>query len=126
MPSYHIRTCIPIVHSMTGREEDKHTHSVELALYLSRPGGGMLRFRQVEEAVDRCLAPYRNRFLNAMPEFHDGAAIEQVGEVFFLRLRETMAAAGLVLERFEIGETPLRTYIIRQEDDHSTEKDGIL
>ena len=39
---------------------------------------------------------------------------------------EALAAAGLVLERFEIGETPLRTYIIRQEDDHSTEKDGIL
>lgn len=75
----------------------------------------MLRFRKVEELVDWCLAPYKNQFLNDMPEFKGDASIEEVGEVFYEKLRQAMKQFSLNLERFEIQETPLRAYIIHRE-----------
>ena len=115
MPSYHIRACLPILHSMTGDRAASHLHTIALSLYLFNPENTMLRFSEIEGAIDRCLSPYKNRFLNEMPEFESDASIEQIGEVLYVRLQETMAAYDLMLERFEIEETPLRTYIIRRE-----------
>ena len=115
MPSYHIRSCLPILHSMMGDRDASHLHNIALSLYLFRPEDTMLQFSEVEGAIDRCLSPYKNRFLNEMPEFESDASIEQIGEVLYVRLQETMAAYDLILERFEIEETPLRTYIIRRE-----------
>lgn len=114
MPTYHIRTYVPIFHSRTGDRAEGHLHSIELSLYLSAPTRDMLPFGEVEAAIDRCLAPYKSKFLNELPEFRSGADIEEIGEVFFARLEEAMAAYRLTLERFEIEETPLRTYIIRR------------
>lgn len=114
--AYHIRTNIPILHSLTRGESEPHLHSLELSLYLFKPSAGMLNFNEVESEIDRCLAPYKNQYLNALPEFKGSASIEQIGEVFYVRLQESVAELGLILRRFEIGETPLRLYIIRQED----------
>lgn len=77
----------------------------------------MLNFNEVESEIDRCLTPYKNQFLNDLPEFISSASIEQIGEVFYSKLHESVASLGLILDRFEIGETPLRMYIICQEDD---------
>ena len=115
MALYHIQTNVPILHSMTGSRAESHFHSLTIELYISCPGEGMLRFRKVEELVDWCLAPYKNRFLNDMPEFNGDASIEEAGEVFCEKLRRAMEQFGLTLERFEIQETPLRAYIIHRE-----------
>ena len=120
MPSYHIRACVPLLHSMTGDRSGSHLHSIELSLYLFKPEDAMLRFAEVEGAIDRCLSPYKNQFLNELPDFEHDASIEQIGEVFYARLQEAMADYGLILERFEIEETPLRTYIIRRESGTET------
>lgn len=116
MPTYHIGAHIPIVHTMTENRSESHLHSLELSLYLFYPERSMLDFPAVEKAIDRCLDPYKDRLLNELPEFRDGASIEQIGEVFFPRLSQAAAAYGLRLDRLEIGETPLRTYIIRRAD----------
>ena len=119
MPFYHIRTCLPVLHSLTGNRADSHLHSMELSMYLPVPKDAMLQFSEVEAFLDQCLAPYKHQFLNELPEFRDAATIEQMGEVFFSRLQEALTARGLTLERLEIGESPLRTYIIRREDGNS-------
>ena len=114
MPTYHIGAHVPILHHAADGSGRSHLHSIELSLYLSRPDETMLDFFEIERAIDRCLAPYRERLLNDLPEFSGGASIEQIGEVFFTHLAGAADACGLTLERFEIGETPLRTYIIRR------------
>lgn len=113
MPLYHIKTNVPIFHSLTGSRADSHLHSLSIAVYLSFSGKGTLRFDRVQQMLNGCLEPYQNQFLNELPEFAGVATIEQAGEVFYRRLRDTAAEFGLTLERFEIEETPLRTYIIR-------------
>ena len=125
MPVYHIGTHIPIVHTMTEDRAESHLHSLELSLYLFCPEEhSMLDFPAVEETIGRCLAPYKDRLLNELPEFRDGASIEQIGEVFFPRLSQAVAAYGLRLDRLEIGETPLRTYIIRRADGEEANTTG--
>ncbi len=114
MPTYHIGAHVPIIHSRADGADGQHLHSLELSLYLFREDRAMLSFPEVERAVDACLEPYRNRLLNELPEFSGGASIEQIGEVLFAHLDAAAEALGLTLTRFEIGETPLRTYIIRR------------
>lgn len=117
MALYQIRTCISIFHGATNDRLKSHSHTVELSLYLFKPGKDMLNFSKVETAINNCLQPYHGQFLNEMPEFKEDTSIEQIGEVLYVKLQEAMDAYGLTLERFEIGETPLRTYIIRREND---------
>ena len=60
MPTYHIGAHVPISHYAADGSGRSHLHSLELSLYLSRPDVTMLDFSAVEQAIGRCLAPYRD------------------------------------------------------------------
>jgi 6-pyruvoyl-tetrahydropterin synthase len=66
----------------------------------------------VEQIVAVYLNRYEKQFLNELPEFHQNADIETIGEVFFAGLTKLLREQGMTLQRLEIGETPLRVYAI--------------
>jgi 6-pyruvoyl-tetrahydropterin synthase len=79
-------------------------------------------FSNAEQIVVTYFDRYAKQFLNELPEFQDGASIEQIGEVFFAELTELLQAHGMILQRLEVGETPLRVYSIYRQEDGSDEK----
>ncbi len=96
--------------------EKAHNHSIELSAYVEKATDDFQQFREIERCINTYFARYQNQFLNAMPEFNGDASLENMGEVFFAGLTAALRDSNLMLKRLEVGETPLRTYIIGVED----------
>ena len=52
-------------------------------------------------------------YLNEMEEFHEDTSIENITEVFYEKLSQAFANEGWNLTKIEVGENPLRVYIIQ-------------
>lgn len=112
MQTYCIRQSIPIFHGNSGDRERAHCHTIEIAAHIQKKDGQFERFSDMERRIKDYFDRYDDQFLNAMPEFETDASIENIGEVFFAGLTEVLERDGFMLSRLEVGETPLRQYII--------------
>jgi 6-pyruvoyl-tetrahydropterin synthase len=120
METYCVRKCIFIYHGISWDQQEVHGHTIEVASYIQKADRQCESFSQpfsesfsyAEERINTYLDGYTKQFLNELPEFHEDTSIENIGEVFFARLTEIMEEQGMILQRLEIGETPLRVYAI--------------
>jgi 6-pyruvoyl-tetrahydropterin synthase len=115
-----MRSCIPIYHGGASRQ-DSHCHTIEVALYLKTENGRAERFSEIERFIDEYLSRYDGEYLDTMPEFSGDSRMENLAEVFFAGLRESLGCHGLELTRLELGETPLRLLIIGLEQEEETD-----
>ena len=116
MRTYCIKRCLSIRHGTGLDRASAHSHTIEVAAYLKKEGPEILLFSGVEQLLDSFLSRYENRFLNSLPAFDGDASMERIGEVIFTGLTPLLEERGLFLERLEVGETPLRRYIIGRLD----------
>ncbi len=114
MRTYCFRTCISISHSNDYNRENAHIHTVEVAAYVKykEMQSDVVKFDESEVVMDSCLEKYRECYLNDMPGFEDNVSIEYLGETLFYEMDKVLDKHHMRMERFEISETPLRTYII--------------
>ena len=84
----------------------------EITVYISGDRIADEQFTQNESYAGDVLRRYEGQYFNELPEFGGDASIENIGEVFFRMLDQTMKALGLTLKRLEIGENPLKQYVI--------------
>ena len=114
MRTYCFRSCITISHSNDYNKANSHGHTVEIAAYvrLNEMLSDVKKFEDTEVLIDSCLEPYKECYLNDMEGFEDNVSIEYLGETLFFKLNEKFDDSNICMERLEIGETPLRTYII--------------
>jgi 6-pyruvoyl tetrahydropterin synthase-like protein len=117
MQTYCIRVCIPIYHGSSCDRQKAHYHTVEIACYIQKSDSQFQRFTDIERDIHAYLNRYAKQFLNEMPEFQQDTSIENIGEVFFAGLTEHLWKQGITLKRLEIGETPLRLYVIYCQED---------
>jgi 6-pyruvoyl tetrahydropterin synthase-like protein len=105
---------MPISHSSDHNREHSHLHTVEVAAYVRYrdENAELVRFGDAEILIESCLEPYKECYLNDMENFQQDASMEHLGEVFFFLLDGKLNENDMFLEKFEISETPLRTYII--------------
>ena len=115
MPVYCFHYFLSILHSADNNLEHKHSHTLEIVIYLSGEIDKSARFDTIEKYAEDYLRQYENEYLNILPEFEQNANIENIGDVFFEGIERELEQHGLLLERLEIGETPLRTYIVTRE-----------
>lgn len=112
MKQYCFCNVISIQHSADNLKEHAHYHSLEITTYIRVNQTSFEKFDDIEECGEAFVAHYQNRYLNDCEEFGGDTRIEHVGDVLFEILFEKWKEQGAFLERFEIGETPLRKYII--------------
>lgn len=114
MRTHCFRECISICHSNDYNRENAHYHTVEVAAFVKYhdPEADIQRVEDVRQIVYTCFAPYRESYLNDMAGFEENVSIEQMGEILFYQLHKMLHDKELFLEKLEIGETPLRTYIV--------------
>ena len=103
---------LPMTHSTDNIKEHIHSHTLEITLYISGKGTVDKDFSVNERYAGDVLRRYENVYFNSLPEFGGDASIENVGEVFFSMLTDVMAGSEVELLRLEIGENPLRQYVI--------------
>ena len=111
---YKIKSFIAIQHSFDGNTEHLHAHTVEINCSI-KTDLEMIDYRLVENTIQECIDKYENRYLNDMEEFKESATIERLGEVLCYEIDNKLKPIGYEMDRFEIGETPLRLYVITDE-----------
>ncbi|MBE5965143.1 MAG: hypothetical protein E7252_09560 [Lachnospira sp.] len=114
MKKYCIRKCIPISHSNDDVREHAHTHTVEVSIYtrLKDTPNEISEIQRLEKLIEDCLAPYYECYLNDKPGFENDTSIERLGDMIFYDIDEAFKNIAIDMEKLEIGETPLRTYIL--------------
>ncbi len=111
---YKIKSFIAIQHSFDGNVENIHAHTVEINCSI-KTDLDMIDYRLVEHTIQECIDKYENKYLNDMDKFKDSATIERLGEVLCYEIDNKLKPIGYEMDRFEIGETPLRLYVITDE-----------
>lgn len=124
MQLYCIHTSVTIYHGRSAEREKAHNHSIEIEVYVEKETDDFQEFQEIERHVSDYFEQYQNQFLNVIPEFNGDASLENMGEVFFAGLTTALRDSRLTLKRLEVGETPLRTYIIGIDDGDETEDEG--
>ncbi len=114
MRTYCFRACISISHSNDYNRENAHIHTVEVTSHVRYNDiqSDLKKFDDAEEIINSCFEPYQECYLNDMEGFEETVTIEHLGETLFFQLNRKLDNNGMFLEKFEISETPLRTYII--------------
>lgn len=114
MRTHCFRECIAIRHSNDYNRENAHFHTVEIAAFVKyhNPDSDLKIVEEVKNIVDSCYTPFREAYLNDMEGFEEEVSIEHLGEMLFFKMNQVLDDSGMFLERLEIGETPLRTYIV--------------
>ena len=112
---YRLKTFIYIKHSFDGNGEHEHAHTVEINCTISTDVHDMIDYRTVEDHIHSCLGRYENTYLNDIEQLRDNATIEHLGEILCKEIDKELTPLGYSMKRFEIGETPLRIYVITDE-----------
>ncbi len=104
---------LPMRHSADNDRTHEHSHTLEIVTYV-RPvtEESIQKFDKIEAYADEVIKQYENCYLNDHPSFRGRANIEDIGEVLFQEAAKKLERNGVALERLEIGENPLRTYIV--------------
>ena len=103
---------LTMTHSTDNIKEHIHSHTLEITVYIS---GGLTEneeFSKSERHAGDVLKQYENRYFNEIADFGGDASVVNVGEVFFRKLTTVLGSLGIELKRLEIGENPLRQYVI--------------
>lgn len=117
MKYYVLKYRLPMSHSSSMKKEDSHHHVIEITVQAEYEQQEFIEFLDMEKVLNQCLDPYKNQYLNEMEEFHGDTSIENITEVFYEKLAPAFANEGWNLTKIEVGENPLRVYIIQT--DHS-------
>ena len=99
-------------HSFDGRIENKHHHLIEIEIVARHLSENFTEFASMDSILEQVFAPYQYQYLNEFPEFKGNTSIENLGEVFYLKVRDALEEQQWRFARFEISETPLRIYAI--------------
>lgn len=112
---YRMSFFLEIRHSFDGSVERMHDHTVEIRCKITIRQQDIVQFDDVEAVVERCVGRYDKQILNNLPQLSGDSTIEHLGEVMCYEIDDEIRKFGYEMNRFEISETPLRTYIITDE-----------
>ena len=112
---YRLKFFIAIKHSFDGKPENLHAHTIVINCSIKTENEEIIDFKQVESLIQSCIDKYDNKYLNDLEGFEETATIEHLGEILCFEIDEALKGIGYEMDRFEIGETPLRVYVITDE-----------
>ena len=112
--SYKLKSFVAIQHSFDGNKDNSHVHTVEINCTI-KTLEDIIDYRMTEGLIADCISKYENKYLNDLDSFREDATIEHFGEVLCGEIDEELSENGYSMNRFEIGETPLRVYVITDE-----------
>ena len=116
---YKLRHKLVVFHHLRDEQDPvfSHAKTYELLLYVSIPKKGFLRFDEIEKVIEKRLAPYTRRVLSEVPPFdHIELLLENIANVIYQLLEESLGEKGVKLERLEVSENPIKTCVVNEEN----------
>lgn len=99
-----------------GKQGETHPHTWEFALKIRVAGDNLTQFSDYEAAIEKVFEPFQNTTLNEVDPFDTLLpTLENLVEVFGLRLHDTVEGLKGELLEFEGSETPTRSYMVSYE-----------
>ncbi len=93
-------------------EEQQHMHTLELILYLEG-NSGFAVYDKLENHLEKFFDRYEGKYLNSLAEFAGiTPTIENIGFVFYDKLKTFLKAYGYAISQLHIGENPGRLYAV--------------
>ena len=112
---YRLKSFIAIQHSFDGNTANVHAHTIVIECSIKTDQHEIIDYRLVEDTIKSCIDKYDNQYLNDMKGFETSATIERLGEILCFEIDDALKDIGYEMDHFEIGETPLRIYVITDE-----------
>ncbi len=112
---YRLKFFIAIQHSFDGNTENIHAHTIVVECSVKTDQQDIIDYSLVEDVIKSCIDKYDNKYLNDIEGFETSATIERLGEILCFEIDDALKVIGYEMDHFEIGETPLRVYVITDE-----------
>ena len=113
---YKLTRLIEIQHSFSGDRQKSHAHTLSVCCTVVLPEDDeIMDYSEAEAVLDKCFKRYEGQYLNNFVELNGNASVEHFGEVLCYDIDAKLKELGYDLVRFEIGETPMRIYVITDE-----------
>ena len=118
MKAYHLKYRLSMSHSADNKEEHRHTHVLEIEIFVKPHDKDRIfsDFRSIEIHMNEVLDGFQGKYLNDIEIFGADASLEHTGETIYRLLSDEVERNKWHFCCLEISETPLRVYIIRDED----------
>ncbi len=85
----------------------------EITLFITPSAKKFMRFDEIESIIASIMEPYSGKCLEQIPPFDEiDSNIKNLGDTFYLLLKDAFIKHDLILNMLEISESPLYTYIV--------------
>lgn len=92
-----------------------HAQKYEITLFISSATKKFMRFDEIEAIIADIMEPYSEKNLVQVPPFDKTEpTLKNLGNIFYLLLRDAFVGYDLILNSLEINESPLHTYIVNE------------
>lgn len=111
---YCLKFSLPATHSLmiNGSSNGVHEHVWVVSVYINA-NTGMIYFGDIEKLLKNAFTKYENRYLNTIYPFYNvSPTLENLGEVLYGDIKKILDENKIDLNRIEISENPLRTYVV--------------
>ncbi|GAB1477378.1 6-pyruvoyl-tetrahydropterin synthase-related protein [Bacillota bacterium] len=94
-----------------------HVQNLEMSIFITSEGSRFHRFDELERRVKETIKRFSDQPIDNLPPFDKiDSSLENIGQVFFTLLNYQLEQIGAPLERLEISENLIRTYIVTRKD----------
>lgn len=116
---YKLKHKLIILQSFQDRDDPSSVYakSFEITLFISSARQGIIRFDEMESTITRTLSRFSEKNLNQIAPFDElEPTLENIGYVLYELIRNNLARIDTVLEKLEISESPIKAFIVNEEN----------
>lgn len=114
---YKLKHKLIILHNFQDRLDPSsvYARTFEITLFISAVKSGIIRFDEMEAVISRTLGRYSEKELTQISPFDQlEPTLENMGDVFYRIIGQNLARIDTSLEKLEISERPIETYIVNE------------
>ena len=116
---YKLKHKLIILQSSKDRDDLSSVYgkSFEITFFISPVRQGIIRFDEMESTITRTLSRFSEKNLNQIAPFDDlEPTLENIGYVLYELIRQNLTRIDAVLEKLEISESPVKTFIVNEDN----------
>ena len=108
---------------MNGMKGERHPHTWQISLYIVNHKDTFTMFNEVETIIEDYLGQYQEQYINECSTFQTmNPTLENIAHCFLEELQQKLNPHNWVIFTIEISETPSRSYIISNVENHKIQE----
>lgn len=112
---YKLKHKLIVLHNFQNDSDPSSVYAkaFEITMFISSLKTGMIKFDEMEAVIAKTLERYSEKELTLIPPFDLlEPTLENMGNVFYKIIRQSLARIDTSLEILEISESPIKTFVV--------------